>query len=237
MTYAPTLDFINSLNGIENLEHFEARYADFLDLFGFRYFVISGIPDDDARLEKLMVVDNLPQAWADEYQGRGYLKDDPIIRHCVETEAPFLWADVERSLTCPRQRAVLERAADYGLTHGVCIPIHGINGLDAGCSFSGAAAPLDVASIRALHLSALYAFNAARRIHSTSALRPEALTERECDVLRWCALGKTTPQIARAVSIAEHTVNTHVRNAMRKLSAANKTEAVATAIRLRMIAA
>jgi DNA-binding NarL/FixJ family response regulator len=58
---------------------------------------------------------------------------------------------------------------------------------------------------------------------------PEPLTEREMDVLRWMAQGKTNVQIARQLHLAEGTVKKHVANIQDKLGAESRGGAVAAA--------
>jgi DNA-binding CsgD family transcriptional regulator/GAF domain-containing protein len=53
------------------------------------------------------------------------------------------------------------------------------------------------------------------------------LTAREADVLQAMAAGKTNAQIARSLFVAEGTVKSHVKHILRKLGAANRTDAVA----------
>jgi DNA-binding CsgD family transcriptional regulator len=53
------------------------------------------------------------------------------------------------------------------------------------------------------------------------------LTAREIDVLRAIAAGQTNAQIALSLFVAEGTVKSHVKHILRKLGAANRTEAVA----------
>ena len=66
--------------------------------------------------------------------------------------------------------------------------------------------------------------------HSSSVLTP-----RECDVLTLLAEGKTNDKVSAELGISAETVQTHVRNAMGKLDADNRTQAVATAIRQSLI--
>ncbi len=56
------------------------------------------------------------------------------------------------------------------------------------------------------------------------------ITAREADCLSWAAMGKTACEIAGILKVSEHTVHFHLRNAIQKLEATNKTHAVAKAI-------
>jgi LuxR family quorum sensing-dependent transcriptional regulator len=58
-----------------------------------------------------------------------------------------------------------------------------------------------------------------------------SLTSREKEVLRWAANGKSAWEIGEILDIAKRTVDEHVQTAIRKLSAANRTHAVALALR------
>lgn len=58
-----------------------------------------------------------------------------------------------------------------------------------------------------------------------------ALSPRECEVLTYAAAGATDAVIASILYITVPTVRNHIENAMRKLNAKNKTQAVAEAIR------
>ncbi len=54
---------------------------------------------------------------------------------------------------------------------------------------------------------------------------PEGLTRRQYDVLEKLQLGKSNKHIARDLNMQESTVKVHVRQIMRKLGAANRTQA------------
>jgi DNA-binding CsgD family transcriptional regulator len=62
-----------------------------------------------------------------------------------------------------------------------------------------------------------------------------SLTPREREVLGWVAQGKSTRDISEILSIAGRTVDEHVKSAGRKLGAANRTHAVAIALRERIV--
>jgi DNA-binding CsgD family transcriptional regulator len=60
----------------------------------------------------------------------------------------------------------------------------------------------------------------------------ERLSPREWDVLRSIALGRTNAQIATSLFLTENTIKVHVKCILRKLGAANRTEAAALYHRL-----
>ncbi len=69
----------------------------------------------------------------------------------------------------------------------------------------------------------------ARALPETAPAYPGGLTEREVEVLRLIAAGKTNLEIAEELVIAEGTARRHVANIYEKIGAANRTEAAAYA--------
>lgn len=63
----------------------------------------------------------------------------------------------------------------------------------------------------------------------------EQLTERELDVLRLIAKGKSNKEIADVLIISEKTVKTHVSNILSKLHLADRTQAAIYALRQRLV--
>ena len=59
----------------------------------------------------------------------------------------------------------------------------------------------------------------------------EALSQREHDVLQLLAFGKTNKEIARELGIGAQTVKTHISHIFTKMGAADRTDAVALALR------
>lgn len=64
---------------------------------------------------------------------------------------------------------------------------------------------------------------------------PEALTERETEVLRLLAQGQANKEIARSLNIAEKTVKVHVSNILSKLGVQSRTQATLYAIRVGLV--
>ena len=69
----------------------------------------------------------------------------------------------------------------------------------------------------------------------TAPERPEALSEREVEVLRLLARGLANKEIARELSIAEKTVKTHVSSILGKLGVQSRTQAALYAGRIGLV--
>jgi DNA-binding NarL/FixJ family response regulator len=77
---------------------------------------------------------------------------------------------------------------------------------------------------------------AARLMQAINAPKnPEALTERETEVLRLVAQGQANKQIAASLHIAEKTVKIHVSNILSKLGVQSRTQATLYAIRTGLV--
>ncbi len=66
---------------------------------------------------------------------------------------------------------------------------------------------------------------------------PEALTDRETDVLRLLADGKANKEIAHSLGIGEKTVKTHVSNILAKLGVQSRTQAALYAVKIGLLSA
>jgi two-component system, NarL family, response regulator LiaR len=66
---------------------------------------------------------------------------------------------------------------------------------------------------------------------------PEALTEREADVLKLLARGKANKEIARTLAIGDQTVKSHVGHILAKLGVQSRTQAALHAVRIGLVPA
>lgn len=76
---------------------------------------------------------------------------------------------------------------------------------------------------------------AAARVRGVERQQVEPLTPRELEVLRALTQGLSTPEICERLYIAPNTLRTHVQNIMSKLRVHSKLEAVAFALRHRLV--
>jgi len=72
-------------------------------------------------------------------------------------------------------------------------------------------------------------------VNGTAPPVPLELSERERDVLRWTAAGKTSSETGMIMGISARTVNYHMTSILFKLNAVNKTQAVVKAVMLDLL--
>jgi DNA-binding NarL/FixJ family response regulator len=84
-----------------------------------------------------------------------------------------------------------------------------------------------------VHLAPQAAMRLMREVRTPG--RPEALTERENDVLQLLARGASNKEIARDLSLGEKTVKTHVSNILSKLGVQSRTQAAFLALHLGLV--
>jgi len=186
---------------------------------------------------RVVMLNNYPLAWQQRYQSEQYLKTDPTVAHGMTSTRPLLWS----SELFASSRPLWEDARAHGLQAGWAQPTHDLKGVASLLTFARSGEPIGRSELQAnaqkMHWLAQAAHAA---LSSILAARPDGvasirLTEREVEVLRWAADGKTASESAEILAISERTVIFHIDNALRKLGAANKTAGVLKAAMLRLI--
>ncbi|GAA2155887.1 MULTISPECIES: response regulator transcription factor [Glycomyces] len=88
-------------------------------------------------------------------------------------------------------------------------------------------------AIRTVHAGQLLLAPVAMRglMNGNATTTAPSLTPRESQVLGLIAKGQTNRQIARALGVSEKTVKTHVTNLLRRIGAADRTQAALWAVR------
>ena len=137
----------------------------------------------------------------------------------------------------PRAAEIVRACRRISVSHnGYVTPIPSASGA-LGCVWvAGQRAFGARATKAAIHLTSLYAFDRLRALKEPSAGSKSSLTTREREVLNWIASGKSAWEIGEILAISKRTVDEHTQAALRKLGAANRAQAVAIAMRDRIIA-
>lgn len=166
-------------------------------------------------------------------QDEGFWRFDPNCPPSAQVLAHAAWPENESTheilgiLTADTPSFVLES--------GVSFVVHGEPGEVAVLNLFSAtrnAESFTAASLTGVEQFAHYIHEAVRNlspgIQTKAKLQP--LTPREQECIKWTADGKTAWETAKILSITERTVTFHINNAMKKLGAVNRQQAIARAV-------
>ncbi|WP_436125305.1 helix-turn-helix transcriptional regulator [Aminobacter sp. LjRoot7] len=187
-------------------------------------------------------VRNFPKGFEDGWER--FMKIDPYYRACFDGTLPIDWVQVQAS----EQLASIQREAcaylgDFGLSRGITVPAH----LPFG-RFAVMSAIIDRTKVEwdslldqtreplfsLMHLFTKVIFDL-KFESQIDVVRWNKLTPRELECLRWASAGKTSSETSIILGRSLETVRLHIKNAIAKLDAANRSQAVAMAIRLGLI--
>ena len=102
-------------------------------------------------------------------------------------------------------------------------------------TFAGKKAEKDQRTEAILNCLSPHFAESLRFIHNSSYIKQKAhtqlkVTKREVEILKWLEQGKSTWDVSIILNRSERVIKYHVTNLMKKLSAQNRTHAVAIAI-------
>lgn len=202
------------------------------------------------------------EAWENDYRSNGFVHVDHCVMHARRTNLPFGWDDVPLPpvMTGPKHttRRLMEAAQDHGFQNGLVIPFHYRDRLGRQYSslsvfyWKDSSADFHAQlSETKIELQIVIIYWVQRAIDLVADLKqrepkptfgipvtqekPVTLSDREKDILSWAARGKTSEETSAILKISNETVSVHMKNAMRKLASANKTQAAVKAVYLGLI--
>jgi DNA-binding CsgD family transcriptional regulator len=192
------------------------------------YGLRTPLPLSDPRT---LLFNNYPQAWSSRYIEADYIKTDPTVLHGLKTQLPIIWSDAVFS----NAKSLWEEAQSFGLKVGWAQSSLDNGGAGGMLSLSRSCTPLSVKELNMnqskmcwlVHISHMALSQALKK--KSIAESPHRLTSREVEILKWTGDGKSSQDIADILILSRNTVEYHVKNAVNKLGATNKTAAVVRA--------
>lgn len=138
-----------------------------------------------------------------------------------------------KNLECPdRSPKIQDSASNTNLTCGITIPIS-LENIDWGfVTFSSCQKinPKELVARKNDATQFIHYYSLVLEKISTIQHQRTAITNRELEVLKWAAIGKTSWEIASIMSISERTANFHLSNTARKLGVVGRRAACSLAI-------
>lgn len=173
--------------------------------------------------------------WTESWR-RFYLKNifhrDPLIEHLRVEDEPFTWGEWRAAKRLSRDGSdVMRVVAAHGWTDGFCLPVHR-SGMHVALVSLVCRQTLDPAAKRVLTIFCAVFLERIRMVIEPSEFPtpPLGLSPRELESLGLVARGLSDRAIAEVLGVSQATAHEHVQNAMRRIGARSRSEAVGVAV-------
>lgn len=200
----------------------------------FDFISVSGLDVDTFRIGEGISVDTtLPPAFIEAYIAEGMVKVDPFVRAARAGIGTVREVEAYADDELPQRLAYLLRT--FGIHNRVLFPIRRAD-VTYGAVTITRSNPFDDDEIAFMEVIA-------HAIHSavTQPLRERFIAEQmkltpgEIACLTQASFGLTSDDIAKATGYQPDTVNSYIKQAVKKLGVGNRTHAIAEAIRRKLI--
>jgi LuxR family transcriptional regulator, quorum-sensing system regulator BjaR1 len=231
-------DTIEGMSRLNLLPQLASMFSDAAAKFGFTSFGINDPPVPKAGANPVILTESTPVGFRGCYIEERFYLVDHLGARAREARQPFRYAEVPYPRSKARNHQRFMQALDtFGMSKGLVVPLGRTGNMPACVWLAGKEPDISDEVKRAIQLIALFASSMAYVLSNLPGDGAESceLTNRERDVLTWAAQGKSAWEIGQILNIAKRTVDAHTQNAARKLGAANRTHAVAVALRDRII--
>lgn len=235
-------EFINKTNKAKNVDLLFEDFETAMGELGFDRLLLALMNDHPALKKEAEhgVIKNYPDGWVNYYLAQGYDEIDPVRTLSFTRTGTYTWDEITGSKTLTnKQRLMFNQAEEAKLFNGVGVALHGGGGAVAALGAASSEKGIDLSQpvLDKVNLMSYQFYTCFWRLMESdiSIIRQNLLSDREQEILKWCAKGYTKIAISERLNLSVHTVDSHVRNSMRKLDSKNITSTVVKAINLGFI--
>lgn len=206
--------------------------------FGFSHFLVARLPDGDRRrFSERLVISSWPAELVHGYDGLGIYHTSRLVAEVAQTKRPFIG---DHSLMAPKEPgpaadAAAALAGRHELAVSLAFLLHATAGEPFAMVFSGKKPPRGQDDLAQLYFTAVQLFACLEQTFVRHPAVKDKLSGREIECLRWAAAGKSSDEIAIILGISAYTVSSYFKSAAKKLGAVNRMQAIASAMRMKLI--
>ncbi|WP_281024181.1 MULTISPECIES: LuxR family transcriptional regulator [unclassified Rhizobium] len=168
-----------------------------------------------------------------DYDHLGWYDDDAMAARIVSGDGPFAWNSQHDKFSEVRKQSYVDFLHANSLCSGIMVPLAGRNGT---VGMLGLISLRQSLFERELIAAVTIIANAAAaraellglvgHVSSDEAQALHTLSERQYEILRWIAEGKSNSSIAVIMGLNERAVRFHVSEILRKLGIATRNQAI-----------
>ena len=231
-------EFIEQLDQQADIPALIDAFQGLIGKFGMACFMLGDPTRPKMQRDDRVLASTWPDEWMNQWFSHNYVSVDPVVSQLLARNDPIRWSET-RGANDDAGSRVLDEATEFRLKDGFALPIYSRDGFVVGISMATEHYELGKQDEACLHLASIYFHAKLERMRAENAPRPRVprLTPRERECLSWVAAGKTDWEISQILNIAEQTAHEYVQNALTKLNATTRAQAVAIAILTKLILA
>jgi LuxR family transcriptional regulator, quorum-sensing system regulator BjaR1 len=202
--------------------------------YGYTSFGFNGLPPPANDADPLILAESAPGGFREWYVEERFYLVDHICAHARTTYEAFRFRDAPYpAANEARHRRFLDALESFGVQEGLVIPIGRPENIPTCAWLAGPNPDVNDGAKRAVQLITMFAASKAyaRRRPAFADPPTRLLTAAEREALQWISAGKTSWEIASISGRSERTINKIIADAMLKLNAVTRTQAVVNAIR------
>src|SRR5437588_751729 len=155
------LDAIEKFDRADDIPDLSIQLQRAIASFGYQFLCCVSAPGvqrnefDDRLLLKVW-----PTGWFEQYRKSNFVAHDPVAASLRVRKEAFRWADVAIPSDDPLAKSIMSISlSDYRMRHGLCVPIRGLNGYQAGISYAVFCLKKKIEANATLQLIRIYTFN------------------------------------------------------------------------------
>lgn len=233
---------ISDMHSSQSLDELQKNCGQMLNAIGIKYYKYEWQPSQYLIKSDVQRITACPMDWMCHYQEQNFSSVDPKVRYAQNSIMPIVWSPsfrTSKNVDSAAEQRFWQHSIDFGLGHGATIPIRSRLG---GSGMFCVALPADKQerenALNYLPRVEAMAFHLQNAVELLIASKDNVilrLTDRESEVVKWTACGKTACEISMILSVTEPTILFHLKNAKTKLNVINKHQLTARALALGML--
>jgi len=211
-----------ALTEVMELKSLLQTHIEALGFDAFAFLVQHPVPFTRPRI---FLFSTYPEKWLKRYESQNFYAIDPILVLCqqpgrgvewtqdVFAEAGAFWAEANAA------------GLQSGFSCSAMASNRAIGILSISSQRSGQTQQRRVQLEVQLHFLAELSLRVLDRLNDSSmVVLSNDFSQRELEILKWTAEGKTSVEISLILAISEHTVNFHQKNMQKRFNVSNKTQ-------------
>ena len=211
-----------ALTEVMQLKSLLQTHIEALGFDAFAFLIQHPVPFTRPRI---FLFSTYPEKWLKRYESQNFYAIDPILVLCqqpgrgvewtqdVFAEAGAFWAEANAA------------GLQSGFSCSAMASNRAIGILSISSQRSGQTQQRRVQLEVQLHFLAELSLRVLDRLNDSSmVVLSNDFSQRELEILKWTAEGKTSVEISLILAISEHTVNFHQKNMQKRFNVSNKTQ-------------